>query len=429
MIHAPGLESQSAWKANPLGQRIHLDSESAIVYPYTTVSIFQEQYYFPLDRYTSAERMDRIRRFADRHETPFLVVDLDSIRERYRQFREGLPFAHIYYAVKANPMNEVLELLRDLGSSFDVATPYELDQLLRLGVSPDRMSYGNTIKKRKDIAYFYENGVRLFCTDSFEDMRCIAEAAPGSRVFFRLITEGMGSDWPLSRKFGAHSDVLFNLALRARDLGVEPYGFSFHVGSQQRDIGQYDDGISRAKYLFDCLREEGIEMKMLNIGGGFPANYVDPALPLETYTSEIKRFLHEDFGDDLPEILIEPGRGLTADAGVLVSEIVLVSKKARNSLYRWVYLDTGMFGGLIETMGESIRYPILFDKKGLAEEVIIAGPTCDSMDVLYQHYRYRMPQACTAGDRAYIFATGAYTQSYSSVGFNGFPPLPAYVLD
>ncbi|MFW5995617.1 MAG: type III PLP-dependent enzyme [Spirochaetia bacterium] len=390
--------------------------------------MIQEQYYFPLDRHATEERMQRVRAFAAGRDTPFLVVDLEAVRERFLQYQRRMPFANIYYAVKANPMDEVIELLRDLGSCFDVATRYELDQLLRLGVSPERMSYGNTIKKRSDIACFYEKGVRLFCTDSFEDMQAIAEVAPGSKVFFRLITEGVGSDWSLSRKFGAHSDVLFNLALRARDLGVVPYGFSFHVGSQQRDIGQYDDGISRAKYLFDCLREEGIEMAMLNIGGGFPANYVDPTLPLETYMSEIKRFLYEDFGENLPEVIIEPGRGLTADAGVLVSEVVLIAKKARNSLYRWVYLDIGMFGGLIETLGEAIRYPIYFDKRGPAEEVIIAGPTCDSMDVLYQHYRYRMPQSTTSGDRAYIFATGAYTQSYSSVNFNGFPPLAAYVL-
>ncbi|TVQ28178.1 MAG: type III PLP-dependent enzyme [Spirochaetaceae bacterium] len=403
---------------------------TATLWRYTVeiVNTIDETYYFPLDRYIDPERMSRIRDFAQGRETPFLVVDLDLIRERYKLFQKTMPFAKVYYAVKANPMDEVIEVLRDLGSSFDVATRYELDQLLRLGVDPSRMSYGNTIKKRSDIAYFFEKGVRVFCSDSFEDTQNIADHAPGSRVFFRLITEGSGSDWPLSRKFGAHSDVIYNLALRARDLGLVPWGLSFHVGSQQRDIGQYDDGISRAKYLFTCLRDEGIQLSMINIGGGFPANYVDPTLPMETYASEIKRFLHEDFGDVLPEVLIEPGRGMTADAGVIVSEIVLIAKKSKNGLYRWVYLDVGMFGGLIETFNEAIRYPIYFDKAGKSEEIILAGPTCDSMDILYQNYRYRMPHSCRIGDRAYVFSTGAYTQSYSSVNFNGFPPLEAYVL-
>ncbi len=392
------------------------------------MNTIDETYYFPLDRYIDPERMSRIREFAQSRETPFLVVDLDLIKERYERFQKTMPFAKVYYAVKANPMDEVIEVLRDLGSNFDVATRYELDQLLRLGVDPSRMSYGNTIKKRSDIAYFFEKGVRVFCSDSFEDTQNIADHAPGSRIFFRLITEGSGSDWPLSRKFGAHSDLIFNLALRSRDLGLVPWGLSFHVGSQQRDIGQYDDGISRAKYLFNCLRDEGIRLSMINIGGGFPANYVDPTLPMETYASEIKRFLHEDFGDVLPEVLIEPGRGMTADAGVIVSEIVLVAKKSKNGLYRWVYLDIGMFGGLIETFNEAIRYPIYFDKTGKSEEIILAGPTCDSMDILYQNYRYRMPHSCRIGDRAYIFSAGAYTQSYSSVNFNGFPPLEAFVL-
>lgn len=390
--------------------------------------IHHEKYYFPLDRFMRLEKFEKIKRFAETKETPCLVVDLETIRDKYRELSRNLPFAKIYFAMKANPMDEIILMLKDLGSSFDIASVFELDQLLRLGVTPDRMSYGNTIKKKRDIAYFYDKGVRLFATDSMEDVVNIAEAAPGAKVFFRLYTEGTGSDWPLSRKFGAHPDQIYTTILKARDLGLEPYGVSFHVGSQQRDIGQWDDAVARVKYLFDALREDGIELSMINIGGGFPAKYIDPTLPTEIYASEIKRFLFEDFGDDLPEIIVEPGRSLVADAGVLVSEIVLISKKSKNNLYRWVYLDVGKFGGLIETIDESIKYPIYFDKTGEAEEIILAGPTCDSMDILYEHYRYKMPSTVRTGDRVYLFSTGAYTQSYSSIAFNGFPPLQAYVM-
>jgi ornithine decarboxylase len=268
----------------------------------------------------------------------------------------------------------------------------------------------------------------MFATDSEEDLRSIARNAPKSRVYFRILTEGTGSDWPLSRKFGAHADVIFSLVKLAKDLGLDPYGLSFHVGSQQRDIGQWDDAIARCTYLFEACRLIGIDLKLINLGGGFPANYLEPTQPLEMYTSEIKRFLKEDFPEELPEIIVEPGRSLTADAGILVSEVVLVSKKSKNNLYRWVYLDVGTFGGLIETIGEAIKYPIYFDKDGKSEEIILAGPTCDSMDVMYETHRYRMPATTQAGDRCYILTTGAYTQSYSSVYFNGFPPLSAYVL-
>ncbi|MDX9958317.1 MAG: type III PLP-dependent enzyme, partial [Spirochaetia bacterium] len=185
------------------------------------------------------ERFERIKQFAKDKETPCLILDLDVIRSKYEELRKNFPYGKVYYAVKANPHDEVVSLLRDLGSCFDVATRYELDQLLRLKVTPDRMSFGNTIKKEKDIAYFYDKGVRLFATDSFEDVDKIARAAPGSQVFFRILTEGLGADWPLSRKFGCHPEMTRNLILHAKDLGLDPYGVSFHVGSQQRDIGQW----------------------------------------------------------------------------------------------------------------------------------------------------------------------------------------------
>ncbi len=389
----------------------------------------KENYYFPLDRYMSADRFQRIKEFSKDKETPFLVIDLEAVRRKYMEMKNALPFAQIYYAIKANPVDEVITLLNELGSCFDVATRFELDQLLRLGVDPARMSFGNTIKKAEDIRYFYQKGIRLFVTDSHEDLQEIATEAPGSRVFFRLLTEGTGSDWPLSRKFGAHSDMIYYLIIEARNAGLEPFGFSFHVGSQQRDIGQWDDAIARCKYLFDAIEaDEGIKLKMINLGGGFPASYLSPTLPLDVYASEIKRFLFEDFGDTLPEIYMEPGRAMTADAGVLVSEVIRISKKSKNNLYRWAYLDVGLFGGLIETIGEAIKYPIYFEGQGEAEEIILAGPTCDSMDVMYQDFKYKMPSTTKTRDRVYIFTTGAYTQTYSSIYFNGFPPLKCYVL-
>ena len=137
------------------------------------------------------------------HETPFVVVNLDIIRRKYEELRKFFPFAKVYYAMKANPAPEVLTLLRDLGSCFDIASRYELDRALSLGIASEKMSYGNTIKKISDIKYFYEKGVRLFATDSETDLRNLAKYAPGSRVFCRILCEGSETaDWPLSRKFG-----------------------------------------------------------------------------------------------------------------------------------------------------------------------------------------------------------------------------------
>lgn len=390
--------------------------------------MYREPYSFNVSRYIDPARFARIKDFASSHDCPILVIDLDVIRQKYVELRDAMPQGQIYYAVKANPRDEIITLLDSLGSKFDVASTYELKQLLRLGVAPERMSYGNTIKKEKDIRYFYESGIRKFVTDSEHDLEAIARNAPGSQVYFRILTEGTGADWPLSRKFGAHPDVLYNLILRAAELQLDPWGISFHVGSQQRDIGQWDDAVARCKYLFDAVAEEGIELKMINIGGGFPASYVDPTFSVREYCDEIRRFIQEDFGDNMPQINMEPGRSLVADAGIIVSEIINISSKAKNNLYKWVYLDVGKFGGLIETIDESIKFPILFDREGMADEVILAGPTCDSMDIMYEYYKYHMPDTTKPGDRVYIFTTGAYTQSYSSVNFNGFPPLRAIIF-
>ncbi|TVR59904.1 MAG: type III PLP-dependent enzyme [Spirochaetaceae bacterium] len=388
-----------------------------------------EQYYFPLDRFMSVEHFERIKRFAAGKPSPCLIIDLDVVRARFTELQALMPKACIYYAVKANPHDAVLAALAELGSFFDIASRYELDQCLRLGITPDRLSFGNPIKKRVDIEYAYGKGVRLFVTDSDEDLDALAERAPGSRIVFRLLTEGTGSDWPLSRKFGAHPDTVYSLVLRARDLGLDPYGLTFHVGSQQRDIGQWDDAISKCRYLVDSLRPEGVRIRMLNLGGGLPGTYTDATLPTKVYTSEIKRFLYEDFGDEELDIFVEPGRYLAADSGVIVSEVVRLSKKSRNNQYRWMYLDVGKFSGLIETLDEAIKFPIYFEKKGESEPVIIAGPTCDSMDILYEKTRYSVPSTVTTGDIAYILGAGAYTQSYSSVNFNGFPPLEAFILE
>nr|WP_156786738.1 type III PLP-dependent enzyme [Treponema brennaborense] len=386
------------------------------------------------DEYISEAEWQRFLAFSQELETPCIVVNLRTIKKNYIKLQNSFPFAAIYYAVKANPANEVISLVNQLGGNFDIASRYELDQVLALGISPDRISYGNTIKKAKDIAYFYEKGVRMFATDSKEDLKNIAKYAPGSRIYVRILVENSATaDWPLSRKFGCHPDMAYDLLVQSRDSGLTPYGISFHVGSQQRDIGQWNDAIAKTKYLFTALEEEeNIRLSMINMGGGFPASYVQPTNDLSEYASEITRYLHDDFGDNVPQIILEPGRSLVGDSGILVSEVVLISRKNNTALYRWVYLDTGKFNGLIETLGESIKYPVLTEKDDPSAkegEVILAGPTCDSMDIIYEDFKYKLPLDLKIGDRVYVLSAGAYTASYASVCFNGFPPLKTYFMD
>ncbi len=362
-------------------------------------------------------------------ETPCLIVDLDIVTQAYKLLRRYLPLARVFYAVKANPAPEIVGVLKDLGSSFDVASRNEIDLCLGRGVAPDNVSFGNTIKKERDIAYAYEKGVRLFAFDSQAELEKLSRAAPGARVFCRILVECTGADWPLSRKFGCAPEMAVELLRQARDIGLDPYGVSFHVGSQQTDLSQWDSAIGRAAKMFSALAETDINLRMVNVGGGFPAKYRGDVPAVVNYANAVMSAMTAHFGNNLPEMIIEPGRSIVGDAGVIQSEVVLISRKSANDPKRWVYLDVGKFGGLAETMDEAIKYRIKTPADGGPRgPVVIAGPTCDSADILYERTVYRLPLDLKVGDRVEILSTGAYTSSYSTVNFNGFAPLKTYCI-
>ncbi|HEX7096158.1 MAG TPA: type III PLP-dependent enzyme [Acidimicrobiales bacterium] len=361
-------------------------------------------------------------------ETPFVVVDLDVVVDRYRRLAEALPMAEIFYAIKANPAPAILELLVKLGSSFDVASPAEVDMCLAAGADPSRISYGNTVKKRRDITYAYERGVRLFAFDCDAELDKLIELAPGATLFCRVATEGAGAEWPLSRKFGCGPDAAVALLARASEKG-HAVGVSFHVGSQQRDPSAWEAALATVGDVFDALRDQGIEPGLVNIGGGFPGQYSTETLSVEAYARVIRKAIATHLGDQPPRIIAEPGRYLVADAGVLQTEVVLVSRRSIDDDLRWVYLDCGVYTGLTEALGEAIKFRIRTPHDGgPTGRVCLAGPTCDSADILYEHTDYQLPLALEAGDRIEILSTGAYTTTYSTVGFNGFPALRDYYL-
>ncbi|HTZ36792.1 MAG TPA: type III PLP-dependent enzyme [Stellaceae bacterium] len=361
-------------------------------------------------------------------ETPCLVVDLDIIGKAYDLLRRYLPIASVYYAVKANPAPEIVAMLAEKGSNFDVASPAEIALCLGHGATPERLSFGNTIKKERDIAAAFAQGVRLFAFDSEAELEKLARVAPGARVFCRILVSCAGADWPLSRKFGCTPEMAVQLLCRARDYGLDPYGVSFHVGSQQTDLGQWDGAVASAARMFSLLAAADINLRMVNIGGGFPARYRSEVSPVAAYAGAVTAALTRHFGNQLPEIIVEPGRSLVGDAGIIQSEVVLIADKGDGGK-RWVYLDAGKFNGLAETMDESIKYRIETPgRNGPLGPVVIAGPTCDSADILYEKTEYRLPLALEVGDKVEIQATGAYTSSYASVGFNGFPPLRTYCI-
>jgi ornithine decarboxylase len=361
--------------------------------------------------------------------TPCLVLDVDRVEDNYRALRQALPLAQIYYAVKANPAAEVLRRLVGLDSRFDAASFEEISACLAAGAQPGAISFGNTIKKVSAIARAYEAGIAMYAFDSAEELEKLARHAPGSRVYCRLLVENAGADWPLSRKFGTTIDMARELMLRAGDMGLDPFGLSFHVGSQQTNTASYEAAIGRVGMLFTDLRDAGVELRMVNCGGGFPARYRDEVPGIDCFATAIMNAMTQHFGNALPEIVIEPGRFLVGDAGLVRAEVVLVSRRSQSDPVRWVYLDIGRFGGLAETEGEAIKYRIATPHDGQAAgPVAIAGPTCDGADIMYERSNYRLPLALTSGDQVELLSTGAYVTTYASQRFNGFAPLAEHYI-
>lgn len=380
---------------------------------------------------------ERIREFL-RHrpdDGPCLVVDLEVVRDNYTKFARALPDTRVFYAVKANPAPEVLSVLAEMGSCFDTASVVEMELALAAGATPDRISFGNTIKKERCIVRALELGVRLFAVDCEAEVDKIVRAtaltgAEDVKVFCRILCDGAGAEWPLSRKFGCVPEMAVDVLEHAHRQGLEAYGVSFHVGSQQRNTEAWDQALGSASTIFRECAERGMGLSMVNLGGGFPTKYLKSIPAVEAYGQSIFEALSKHFGNRIPETIIEPGRGMVGNAGIIEAEVVLVSKKSRDEdEIRWVYLDIGKFGGLAETMDESIRYPIRTEHDDDRKTpCVLAGPTCDSADVMYEKDPYELPISLSIGDKVLIEGTGAYTTTYAAVAFNGFPPLKSYVI-
>jgi ornithine decarboxylase len=359
--------------------------------------------------------------------TPCLVMDLDRVAENYDAMREALPSARIYYAVKANPAAPILSLLADKGSCFDAASLTEIEMCLAAGAAPRDISFGNTVKKPSAIAAAHKHGVPLFAFDSEEELVKIAAHAPGAKVYCRIAVANVGAEWPLARKFGTTVERARALMHQAPTLGLVPHGLSFHVGSQQTGTAAYELAIAEVAMLFTDLRDAGLPVRMLNLGGGFPVRYQDDVPGTDVFGNAIMRSMVEAFGNDIPDMLIEPGRAIVANAGVVAAEAVLVCRRMPEDERRWVYLDIGRYGGLAETEGEAIRYRVTAGT-GQTGPVVLAGPSCDGVDVIYEKTPYRLPLDLAPGDRVLIHDTGAYVTTYASQSFNGFAPLEEHYI-
>jgi ornithine decarboxylase len=362
-------------------------------------------------------------------ERPTLVLDIDQVEKNYRALKRGMPKAHIHYAVKSNPHPKILKKLAKLGCRFDAASQGEIQFCLDAGAEPEHISFGNTIKRPQDIAWAHEQGINLFAADAEEELEKIAQHAPGSQVFIRILVSSTEAEWPLSRKFGCSSSYAIPLMDYAKGLGLKPAGLSFHVGSQTRHPYMWYDCLDMVAAIWHNAKEEGHKLWLLNIGGGFPAYYGVDVTDPENYGNELMHAIYERF-EDVEYIMAEPGRGMVGSAGAMAAEVLLVSRKTPGDPVRWVYLNVGRFSGLAEVEEEAIKYQFIVPGREDEETsgCILAGPTCDSADILYEKNKVQLPIDLASSDKIIVKTCGAYTSTYSTVAFNGFPPLEVVVI-
>ncbi|HVP08376.1 MAG TPA: type III PLP-dependent enzyme [Burkholderiales bacterium] len=351
---------------------------------------------------------------------PFLILDSALVRHKLRRFRAAMPRVRVHYAVKANPERRVLEALLAEGACFEIASTSELDLLLALGADPAGVLYSNPVKSREAIAYAAARGVQWYAVDSVDELRRVHAARADAKAYLRLATPNIGSDWPLSGKFGAGASEAREIIQVAARIGADLAGATFHAGSQCRNPENWRVGIEKARTAFDAMAKAGLRPRMLDIGGGFPVRHVKPIPSIEVIGEVVNEALRA-FGPEV-QVVAEPGRYLVSDAGYFVCRVMGTATRGGK---RWMHWDAGMFGGVIET-SEGLKYKIRTDRAGPDVPWHVAGPTCDSVDVVLRDEP--LPSDLQEGDFIYLRNAGAYTTAYASE-FNGFPLPETRVLD
>jgi ornithine decarboxylase len=353
--------------------------------------------------------------------TPFLLIDREKVREKVALIGRHIKNAKLFYAVKANPDIKVIKFLNKLKTGFEIASEGELELLSSIGVEASRIISSNPVKSLKFLKLAASYGVDRFSFDSVDEVDKLMKYIPGCRVYIRLTVPNEGSEWPLSKKFGVELDEALELLLYAAKRGLKPAGITFHVGSQCTNAYSWNIALDKAKALWDMAGKKGLKLKLLNIGGGYPINYTKNVVGIETIERNINTLIYERFPEDV-DIYMEPGRAVVGDAGIFVSTVI---GKAKREDEEWLYIDVGVFNGLMESVG-GIKYTYIVESNRQARSRklwTMAGPSCDSFDVIDKNVLLPEPEV---GNLILILSSGAYTISYASE-FNGFS-IPKTIL-
>ncbi|MEW6569914.1 MAG: type III PLP-dependent enzyme [Nitrospirota bacterium] len=354
-------------------------------------------------------------------ETPFLLVDKEKMKEKARMIGSHIMNSEVFYAVKANPDIEILRFLNNLKVGFEISSEGELDALSSLGVEPDRIISSNPVKSLKFLKMAASYGINYFSFDSFEEVEKLAKIIPRCNVYIRLSVPNEGSEWPLSKKFGVEIEDALEMLCYAKEKNLNPVGVTFHVGSQCTNLYNWNIALDKTKALWQLAEKSGLRLNLLNIGGGYPIRYTKSVISVETIEKTVSHLISERFSEDT-KIYIEPGRAIVGDAGILVASVIGKAKRADED---WLYIDIGIFNGLMESVG-GIKYSYITEstrQTRYKKRWTVAGPSCDSFDVIDKNVALPEPDI---GNLILICSGGAYTVSYASE-FNGFS-IPKTIL-
>ncbi len=241
--------------------------------------------------------------------TPALIMDKKLIKARYEEFRTGFSQARLYYAVKCNPHPEIIRLLHGLGCEMEISSLGELERLLSMGIPPQRIAIGNPVKNPALVKLAHQNGIDLAAFDSYSEIEKLAALAPGTSVGVRLVVPNDGSEWPLTKKYGVGPDQAVELLVQAKKSGLKPAGIFFHVGSQCTLPGTWAKAVEKSWLVWKRAAERGLELHLLNVGGGFPATYLKPVPSVAEIATAIQDAVAAFFPKDV-EVSVAPGRGL-----------------------------------------------------------------------------------------------------------------------
>ncbi len=348
---------------------------------------------------------------AQEYGTPLLVLSLEQIEKNYRLLRTHLPRVKVFYAIKANPHRRILELMRDLGSNFDVASDGEIMELSSLGVDGSRMIYANPMKTVNGLRACRNAGVGKMTFDSAGEIDKMARECPGATVLLRIRIDNSSAHVDLNKKFGAAREQALELLLKARDAGLDAAGIAFHVGSQTTSADPYLYALDIAREIFEEAAEAGMQLRIMDIGGGFPIPEPKVRFNLQEMLNQINARLDEDFPG--VEIWAEPGRFICGTAVNLITSVIGVTERGGQP---WYFLDEGLYGTFSGVLFDQWDFKLISFKEGEQVAATFAGPSCDSLDIMF---RGKMTVRQEEGDLILVPICGAYT-SASATTFNGF---------